>query len=138
MSDLKRFKDAQDFDYQTALAEMKNGRKESHWIWYIFPQLKELGQSSTARYFGIENLEEAREYLNDPILGARLEEITEALLEQSSNDAGAIFGWPDVMKFRSCMTLFEAAAPEKKVFAQALEKFYHGERDQRTLDILKA
>lgn len=134
--DLSRFHTAQGYTYdgyETALAEIRRGRKESHWMWYIFPQLKGLGRSAVAQFYGISGLEEAREYLNDPILGAHLREISQALLDQPVRNAHAIFGHTDTMKLRSCMTLFEAADPAQTVFAQVLEEFFGGSRDHQTL-----
>ena len=133
---LDRFRRAQDGDYETALREIRNGRKRSHWMWYIFPQLKGLGFSSTAEYYGVRDLEEARDYMEDPVLSTRLVEISGALLELDSSDPTAVLGYPDDLKLRSCMTLFELAAPDQPVFARVLEKFYGGRRDSRTLSLL--
>lgn len=134
--DLDRFKEAQAEDYETALEEIKRGRKESHWIWYIFPQLKELGFSSTAKYYGIDGLDEAKAYMADGELRRNLLEITDALLRQPDTDIHRVMGSPDDLKLRSCMTLFEAAAPDQSVFAEVLDKFYGGERDAATLKLL--
>ena len=131
--DLERFKKAQAEDYNTALAEIKHGRKESHWIWYIFPQLKELGFSSTAKYYGIDGLDEAKAYMADAELRRNLLEITDALLRQPETDIHRVMGYPDDLKLRSSMTLFEAAAPDQSVFGEVLDKFYAGERDDATL-----
>ena len=131
--DLERFKKAQAEDYATALAEIKRGRKESHWIWYIFPQLKELGFSSTAKYYGIDGLGEAKAYMADAELRRNLLEITDALLRQPETDIHRVMGYPDDLKLRSSMTLFEAAAPDQSVFSEVLDKFYGGERDDATL-----
>jgi uncharacterized protein (DUF1810 family) len=120
----------------TALHEIQNGKKRSHWMWYIFPQVAGLGYSPTAQYYAIRDLDEAVEFLNDKTLGKNLIEISEALLLIESNDATAVMGYPDDMKLRSSMTLFELADPECKVFQKVLDKFYHGERDERTLEIL--
>ncbi len=106
--DLQRFIDAQERDYATALAEIKAGRKQSHWIWYIFPQLKGLGRSYHSNLYGIESRAEAEAYLAHPVLGARLREITDALLSHEDKSAVQIFGWLDAMKVRSSMTLFDA------------------------------
>lgn len=137
MDELSRFTDAQKYDYDTALAEIRRGRKESHWMWYIFPQISGLGRSSVAQFYSIKNLEEAKAYMRHPVLGARLIEISQALLDLDGNDAGAVFGWPDDMKLKSSMTLFEKAAPEQTVFSAVLDKFFHGKRDQLTLKILE-
>lgn len=136
MSDLQRFKDAQKNSYTTALKEIQNGRKVSHWMWYIFPQIQGLGISDMSRYYAIEDLQEAKDYLQDEILGARLQEICEALLAHNNLSASEIFGSPDNMKLRSSMTLFEAAAPNDPVFARILDKFFDGKRDAMTLSIL--
>ena len=137
MHDLERFYKAQEYDYETALSEIRNGRKESHWMWYIFPQIAGLGRSTTAEYYAIKSKEEAKAYIEDPVLGKRLIEISQALLQVSSNDAEMVMGWPDNLKLRSCMTLFAEVAPEQPVFRNVLEKFYDGEMDEKTLDILK-
>ncbi len=134
--DLERFKKAQAEDYNTALEEIKRGRKESHWIWYIFPQLKELGFSSTAKYYGIDGLGEAKAYMADAELRRNLLEITDALFRQPETDIHRVMGYPDDLKLRSCMTLFEAAAPDQAVFGEVLDKFYGGKRDNATLNLL--
>ena len=133
---LERFVQAQKYDYDTALREIRSGRKRSHWMWYIFPQLQGLGYSSTAQYYGIRDLEEAQDYMEHPVLGPRLVEISEALLVLDTSDASAVMGYPDDLKLRSSMTLFELAAPEQPVFGQVLEKYYSGHRDRRTLELL--
>lgn len=134
--DLERFLTAQERDYDLALQEIRGGRKRSHWIWYIFPQLKDLGYSSTAKYYGIRDLDEAKAYLNEPTLRARLLEISKALLLIKENDPGSVMGYPDDLKLRSSMTLFAAADPEEPVFTQVLEKFFHGRPDERTLALI--
>ena len=133
---LERFLTAQERDYATALREIRSGRKRSHWIWYIFPQLKDLGYSETAKYYGIKDLDEAKAYLSEPTLRTRLIEISEALLSLRMNDPETVMGHPDDLKLRSSMTLFAAADPEEPVFGQVLEKFFHGRPDQRTLDLI--
>ena len=137
MHDLERFYKAQEYDYETALSEIRNGRKESHWMWYIFPQITGLGRSTTAEYYAIKSKEEAKGYIEDPVLGKRLIEISQALFQIESDDAEMVIGWPDNLKLRSCMTLFAEVAPEQPVFRNVLEKFYDGEMDGKTLDILK-
>ena len=137
MHDLERFYKAQEYDYETALSEIRNGRKESHWMWYIFPQITGLGRSTTAEYYAIKSKEEAKGYIEDPVLGKRLIEISQALFQIESDDAEMVMGWPDNLKLRSCMTLFAEVAPEQPVFRSVLEKFYDGEMDGKTLDILK-
>lgn len=133
---LERFIEAQEYNYQDALKEIKSGRKCSCWMWYVFPQLAGLGRSSTAKYYGIADLQEAQDYINDPLLGARLVEISEALLALDTNDAYRVFGCPDNMKLKSSMTLFAIAAPELKVFQKVLDKYFGGERDKRTIELL--
>lgn len=135
--DLERFVKAQAYDYDAALREIRGGRKRSHWMWYIFPQLRGLGFSSTAQYYGIRDLEEAKAYMAHPVLGPRLAEISEALLGLDTCDPSAVMGYPDDLKLRSCMTLFALAAPEQPVFGRVLEKYYAGRRDERTLELLK-
>ena len=137
MSSLQRFYAEQNHDYSKALEEVRRGMKVTHWIWYIFPQIKGLGRSETAKYYGIENLDEAKDYLADPVLGPRLVEITEMLLAQKSRNPVDIFGYIDSMKVRSCMTLFEAACDgDIPVFGRVLDEFYGGNRDSLTLDII--
>lgn len=136
MSDLKRFIDAQAYNYADALKEIQNGRKMSCWMWYVFPQIEGLGYSNTAKYYAIKDLQEAKDYLNDNILGARLLEICEAVLKVDCNDAYEVFGSPDDMKLKSSMTLFELIAPEILIFGKILEKYFHGERDDKTIQIV--
>ena len=134
--DLRRFISAQKQDCLTALEEIRRGRKRSHWMWYIFPQLRGLGMSSTSYFYGIESLEEARAFLDDPYLGGNLREISQALLSLDTGDARSVMGSPDDLKLRSSMTLFSLAAPEEPVFKKVLEKFYRGVQDPATLRIL--
>lgn len=136
MSDLQRFIDAQNYNFQSALEEIRNGRKTSCWMWYVFPQICGLGYSFMAKQYEIHNLQEARDYLGNEILRSRLEEICQAALEVDSDDPFLVFGSPDDRKLKSSMTLFEAAEPENKLFGRVLEKYFHGERDERTLEIL--
>ncbi len=136
MSDLSRFHEAQKHSYRTALAEIRRGRKCSCWMWYIFPQLRGLGHSATAQYYGITGLQEARDYLRDEVLGGRLVEISRALLDVDSNDPVEVMGVPDNLKLKSSMTLFEAADPGEDTFGKVLDKFFHGQRDERTLALL--
>ena len=135
---LKRFLDAQQHEYAQALQEIRGGRKRSHWIWFIFPQLKELGYSDTAKFYGIRDLAEAKAYLAEPTLRARLIEISEALLKLPENDPNKVMGYPDDLKLRSSMTLFAAADPDCPVFQQVLDKYFDGKPDQRTLDLLRS
>lgn len=135
---LERFKKAQERDYAQALAEIKSGRKESHWIWYIFPQLKGLGYSEISRFYGIEGRAEAKAYIEDELLKKRLVEISEALLALQCSDAEKVMGYPDDLKLKSCMTLFAETSPETDVFEKVLEKFFDGKKDKKTLELLKA
>ena len=134
--DLRRFVDAQAPVYAQALAELRRGRKESHWIWFVFPQLAGLGRSDMARFYAIGSRAEARAYLAHPVLGPRLAECTDAALAPRARGAEAIFGSVDAMKLRSSMTLFEAAADEAGTFGQALDSFFGGARDAATLALL--
>lgn len=133
---LERFITAQEQDYETALDEIKNGRKRSHWMWYIFPQVAGLGNTDTSRYYAIKDLQEATAYLMDNTLGTRLTNICKALLQLETNDPHQIFGSPDDLKLKSSMTLFDAVPATFPVFGQVLDKFYKGERDERTLQLL--
>ena len=135
---LERFFPYHTNDYPQALREMRAGQKESHWIWYIFPQLKGLGTSGRSVKFGIENADEAREYLRHPELGADLREITSVLLELKENDPVKVMSWEiDAVKLRSCMTLFACVSEEGSVFHKVLDKFFGGEMDEATLKLLK-
>ena len=134
--ELDKFVRAQQRDYSTALSEIRSGRKRSHWMWYIFPQIQGLGMSSTAQFYGIKDLEQAKDFLAHPYLGRNLIEISSALLALDGNDPTAVMGYPDDLKLRSCMTLFELADPSAEVFAAVLDKFYGGRRDGMTLRIM--
>lgn len=134
---LERFKAAQAGDYAKALAEIKNGRKRGHWMWYIFPQIAGLGTTATSKYYSIKDMQEATAYLMDKELDVRLVAICEALLELETDDAHAVLGTPDDLKLRSSMTLFDAVPATFPVFGRVLDKFYEGKRDGRTLEILK-
>lgn len=136
MSDLSRFTSAQKRSYEGALEEIRRGFKTGHWMWYIFPQIIGLGSSATCLHYSIKNLQEAKDFIADPYLGGNLVEISEALLELPESNPSRIFGWPDDMKLRSCMTLFAIADSEKVVFQKVLDKFYSGERDHQTEYIL--
>ena len=131
--DLSRFLKAQERDYDTALAEIRAGRKTSHWIWYIFPQLGELGFSPTAKFYGIVDLDEARAYLANNLLRTRLLEISQALLDLPSRDIEDIMGYPDNLKLCSSMTLFHLAEPTCDVFKKVLDKFFDGKPDEKTV-----
>jgi uncharacterized protein (DUF1810 family) len=132
--DPDRFLHAQRDVFQDALDEIQSGRKRTHWMWFIFPQLYGLGQSETSRLYGIRNLQEARDYLNHPVLGPRLEQVTRAVLEGSTHPS-EVFGGIDYQKFISCMTLFKQVAPENSVFATALQKY--GVMDSKTIELLE-
>ena len=134
---LKRFLDAQEKDYAAALQEIKNGKKCSHWMWYIFPQIAGLGLSSTSRYYAIANIDEAKEYMCNPVLKAHMLEICGALLQINNKDANKIFGYPDNLKLKSSMTLFEAATPEHEVFKEVLEQYFQGKHDEKTMHIIR-
>lgn len=135
--DLDRFVMAQAPLYDIALAELIGGRKLTHWMWFIFPQLRGLGRSSVAHRYGIGSMEEARAYLAHPVLGPRLRECVTAVLDSGETDLGVVFGSPDDMKFISSMTLFSlAAGDEDELFTEALAKFSGGDRDEHTLTLL--
>ena len=134
--DLSRFVDAQASVYGTVVKELRDGHKRSHWMWFVFPQLKGLGVSTTARHFGLAGAEEAGAYLAHPLLGARLVECTRLVLAVRGKSAHDIFGSPDDLKLRSCMTLFDRVAPEQEVFAEALRRYFDGRPDARTLALL--
>ena len=134
--DLPRFLEAQEGVYDQALAELRRGRKQSHWMWFVFPQIAGLGTSPTARLYAIASADEARAYLGHPLLGTRLRECTVAILAHRERSAAAIFGPVDAMKLRSSMTLFDAVADDPAPFAEALAAFHDGERDAATLRLL--
>lgn len=134
---IERFIKAHKLDYATALSEIKAGRKRSHWMWYIFPQIAGLGMSSTAQYYSISDIAEAKEYMANQTLGMHMIELCEALLNLETNDATEVFGYPDDMKLLSCMTLFEEAVPEQELFGSVIEKFYSGRRDEKTKEIIQ-
>jgi uncharacterized protein (DUF1810 family) len=133
---LPRFVKAQEAHYDSALRELKAGRKRSHWIWYVFPQIAGLGTSATSRRYAISSCDEARAYAEHPILGPRLRECTQLVLDIEGRGADEIFPYPDDLKFRSCMTLFECCADDPVLFRAALDKYFGSEPDRRTLDIL--
>ena len=135
---LERFLEAQQSDYAIALSEIKNGRKQSHWMWYIFPQVFGLGYTGTSIMYAIKSLDEAAAYLNHEVLGKRLIEISNALLVLETSDAYKVFGSTDNMKLRSSMTLFSLVPGADKVFREVLDKFFDGRVDERTLQLLNA
>jgi uncharacterized protein (DUF1810 family) len=134
---LSRFVTAQDRIYDRVLAELKSGRKRSHWMWFVFPQIEGLGFSSTTRYYSIKSLEEAQRYLKHPVLGKRLRECTETILALEDLSASSIFGYPDDLKLKSSMTLFTGVAEPQSIFSRVLDKYYQGTRDERTVAILE-
>ena len=135
--DLNRFVQAQEEIYPRALAEIKLGQKRSHWMWFIFPQIDGLGYSSTAKFYAIKSKDEAKAYLDHPLLGKRLIECVEALLEIEGKSAAEIFGYPDDLKLRSSLTLFANVSPADSVFSRVLDRYFGGEPDQRTLELLQ-
>ncbi len=134
---LTRFLEAQNHLYLKALEEVRNGKKESHWMWFVFPQIKGLGSSEMAKFYGIADLQEAEAYTDHPVLGKHLIEISEALLEIEGKTATEIFGMPDDMKLRSCMTLFSNVPGADKVFKKVLDKYFGGSHDDYTEDLLE-
>lgn len=137
MSDLNRFLKAQEVTYIRALEEIKAGKKRSHWMWFIFPQIKGLGQSQVSKYYAIQNFEEAILYLENSLLKSRLLEISHALLELDVSNIADVLGSIDTLKLKSSMTLFHMVDKEEKVFMEVLRKYFHNELDQRTVEILK-
>lgn len=135
---LQRFVDAQAQVYEQALAELRAGRKRSHWMWFVFPQIKGLGRSDMAQHYAIGDLDEARAYLQHPLLGPRLEECARAIAPQVDRSAHQIFGSPDDLKLHSSMTLFAAAAPEREIFREVLDTFFDGVPDAGTMEKLQA
>jgi uncharacterized protein (DUF1810 family) len=135
--DLDRFVSAQASIYNQALAEIRSGQKRTHWIWFIFPQIEGLGHSSTSMHYAIRSLEEARAYLQHPLLGPRLIECSEAVLAVQGRTASDILSYPDDLKLRSSMTLFERVAEPGSVFGRVLDRYFQGSRDERTLQLLK-
>lgn len=133
---LSRFIEAQEQSYPVALAELQQGQKRSHWMWFIFPQLAGLGRSATAQYYAIKSLAEARDYLDHPVLGPRLVECAETVLGIQGRSAHEIFGAPDDLKLRSCATLFACVASAGSVFERLLDQYYQGEREAKTLRLL--
>ncbi|MBO4319500.1 MAG: DUF1810 domain-containing protein [Treponema sp.] len=142
--DLTRFKKAQEHNYETALTEIRSGQKQSHWMWYIFPQLAGLGFSEISQYYGIKGIEEAREYIADDFLRSHLVEISEGLLALESNNATLVMGYPDDLKLKSSMTLFLLASghdskyeKEARVFKAVLDKYFGGEMDGQTVEMVQ-
>jgi uncharacterized protein (DUF1810 family) len=135
--DLGRFIGAQKGTYESALEELRGGRKRTHWMWFIFPQVDGLAYSTTSKHYAIKSIEEARQYLNHPVLGARLLECAETVLAVEGRSASEFFGYPDDLKLKSSMTLFSYVADPRSVFVRVLEKYFRGEQDVRTLDLLE-
>ena len=134
--ELSRFIEAQDKIYDRVLAELKSGRKRSHWMWFVFPQIEGLGFSSTTQYYSIKSPEEARQYLEHPVLGKRLRECCESILALEGLSVSGIFGYPDDLKLKSSMTLFASVAQGQSVFIRVLDRYFQGARDERTLALL--
>jgi uncharacterized protein (DUF1810 family) len=134
--DLERFVQAQERDYSQALSEVRRGRKVSHWMWYIFPQFEGLGSSWTSRRYSVKSVEEAKAYLNHPVLGPRLVECARAVVDVQGRSALEIFGSPDDMKLRSCATLFASVSPQGSVFHEIIDKYFGGQPDERTLRLI--
>lgn len=133
---LDRFIKEQQQTYSAAYAELSQGRKQSHWMWWIFPQIVGLGMTSTSHFYSIKSLAEAKAFLDHPYLGKNIREISNVLLGLNTNDASAVMGYPDDLKLRSSMTLFAETAPDEMVFQKVLNKFYDGKKDERTISIL--
>ena len=134
--DLSRFERAQQDSFKQALAEISSGKKRTHWMWYIFPQIDGLAFSSTAKYYAIKSMAEAKAYLDHPVLGPRLRQCAEEVVRVEGRSAREIFGSPDDLKLRSCATLFACVLPPGSVFDRLLDKYYRGERDRKTLRLL--
>lgn len=134
--DISRFKDAYRDNYDIAMAEIRDGYKKTHWMWYIFPQLKGLGKSKQSQYYGIEDINEAQDFLSDSYLGIRIRNLCGELLRINNKEAYEIFGQTDATKLRSSMTLFAIASNEEEVFLSVLEKYFEGEQDPLTLQML--
>lgn len=138
MYNLNKFIEAQEESYEGALKEIKKGKKLGHWIWYIFPQLKGLGFSNMSYYYGLEGIEEAKEYLDNEYLRNHLLEITKALLDLDTNNPLQVLGFPDNLKVNSCMTLFYYTEPSITLFKDVIDKFYDGKMDENTINILNS
>lgn len=137
MYDIDRFIKMQELYYEVALSEIKDGYKRTHWIWYIFPQLKGLGQSYNSEYYGLDSVDEVIEYMKNPYLRNNMIEICNELYKLDDSIEN-IFGYPDYLKLNSCMTLFEYSIPEEKIFGKIIYKFYNGKRDSVTLEMLES
>jgi uncharacterized protein (DUF1810 family) len=135
--DSSRFLNAQEPVYERVLSELRSGQKRTHWMWFIFPQVDGLGHSATTKYYAIKSVEEARQYLDHPVLGARLLECAETVFAVEGRSISDIFGYPDDLKLKSSMTLFSWVPNSPPVFARVLDKYFHGERDAKTLALLE-
>jgi len=135
--DLRRFTSAQESIYDSVLSELKSGQKRTHWMWYIFPQIDGLGHSSTAKYYAIKSMEEARQYVNHPVLGRRLLQCAEAVLGIKGRSISEILGYPDDLKLKSSMTLFASVTDPNSIFVRVLDRYFQGERDVMTLRLLE-
>jgi uncharacterized protein (DUF1810 family) len=135
-NNLQRFIEAQNSDYEIALSEIKNGKKRSHWMWYIFPQVQGLGSTETSRFYAIRDIAQAQSYLEHPVLGKRIISISKELLQLKDDNPHNIFGSPDDLKLKSSMTLFALVKNADPVFQLVLKKFFKGAKDQRTIEIL--
>ena len=135
---LNRFIEAQETTYEVAMLELARGRKESHWVWYVFPQIEGLGKSDTAKFYSIKSLEEGRAYLEHPVLGPRLFEACEILLTLKDKSINEVMGFPDDLKLLSSTTLFETFSESNSVFTRIIEVYFDGERDEATLEIIKS
>jgi uncharacterized protein (DUF1810 family) len=133
---LERFVEAQSEVYADVVAELRAGQKQSHWMWFVFPQIRGLGNSPTAKQYAIVSRAEAVAFVEHPVLGPRLKECTQLVIDIEGRTIGQIFGYPDDLKFRSSMTLFATVTPDNEVFLKALQKYFRGEMDQATLDRL--
>ena len=133
---LNRFVTAQEKLYETVVAELRNGNKQTHWMWFIFPQIDGLGTSSFAKLYAIKSISEAKAYFNHPVLGSRLLECSNIMLSIKNKSANDILGFPDCVKLQSCMTLFSIIFPLEKVFTEVLTKYYTNEKDNRTIQLL--
>jgi len=134
---LDRFLKAQEGVYETALKELKAGKKQSHWMWFCFPQIKGLGMSHTAHLYGIKDMQEAKDYLGNEVLKARLVEMCQTLLALETNDVEQVFGYPDYLKLKSSLVLFSWVNPDEEVFSKTLDKFFKGETCPQTVDMVK-
>ena len=137
MARFNKFLNAQKESYDDALAEMRRGRKKTHWMWFVFPQLKGLGQSWTSDYFGLDSLADAKDYLRHPLLRSRLEEISRVVYDLDAADISKVFGYPDTLKFQSSMTLFALADPDNPIYQKNLDRYFEGQMCQYTVEMCR-